>query len=49
MSGAEWVTSRLGGWVRGKGEADGGTNHVGFRCVTTAEMWKKASGNTTDR
>jgi formylglycine-generating enzyme len=28
--------------ARGKGEPDSGTNHVGFRCVMTKEMWEKA-------
>ncbi len=27
--------------ARGKGAPDSGTNHVGFRCVMTGEMWKK--------
>jgi hypothetical protein len=26
--------------TRGKGEANTGTNHLGFRCVTTPELWK---------
>ena len=27
--------------TRGKGEVNTGTNHLGFRCVTTPELWKK--------
>jgi formylglycine-generating enzyme required for sulfatase activity len=27
--------------ARGKGAPDSGTNHVGFRCVMTREMWEK--------
>ena len=26
--------------TRGKGEINTGTNHLGFRCVTTPELWK---------
>ncbi len=26
--------------TRGKGEANTGTNHLGFRCVNTPELWK---------
>jgi formylglycine-generating enzyme required for sulfatase activity len=29
--------------ARGRGAADSGTNHLGFRCVTTKELWRKAS------
>jgi formylglycine-generating enzyme required for sulfatase activity len=31
--------------ARGKGDPDSGTNHVGFRCVTTKELWDRRSGN----
>jgi sulfatase modifying factor 1 len=27
--------------TRGKGEVNSGTNHLGFRCVTTPELWKE--------
>jgi formylglycine-generating enzyme required for sulfatase activity len=27
--------------ARGKGAPDSGTNHVGFRCVTTPDLWEK--------
>ena len=26
--------------TRGKGEVNTGTNHLGFRCVTTPGLWK---------
>jgi formylglycine-generating enzyme required for sulfatase activity len=35
--------------ARGKGEPDSGTNHVGFRCVMTKEMWEKARADGTYR
>ena len=28
--------------TRGKGDIDTGTNHLGFRCVTTLQQWKSA-------
>jgi formylglycine-generating enzyme len=28
--------------ARGKGAPDSGTNHLGFRCVTTKDLWEKA-------
>jgi formylglycine-generating enzyme required for sulfatase activity len=31
---------------RGKGEVDTGSNHLGFRCVMTPEMWKTAVSKT---
>jgi formylglycine-generating enzyme required for sulfatase activity len=30
--------------ARGKGAPDSGTNHVGFRCVTTPSLWEKQAG-----
>jgi formylglycine-generating enzyme required for sulfatase activity len=31
--------------ARGKGAPDSGTNHVGFRCVATRELWEKRTEN----
>lgn len=35
--------------TRGKGDVDTGTNHLGFRCVMTAEEWIAAKGKARNR